>query len=241
MTTQETQVEKLSWDSSFFEKDIFKVSSSSYAEIKKAIQGIAGPAMFYIFSEKEIPDLKHQLMDTKLTFEKILTKESAQSKPNDSVVLFDGKNAKIGQLEDLAVVSSQYSRFRRDPKILPSKTDEMFRLWIRKAMQDLNNHAIVIKQIQDTTAGMISIKTQSRTSIIELVSVATEFHRQGIADEMMEACLSKVRRLGSEKIQVVTQQENPAACKLYGKHGFQVIDRKYIYHLHKGLNVNEPI
>jgi ribosomal protein S18 acetylase RimI-like enzyme len=224
-------MEKLEWDTNFFKKNVYRISSSSYHQIQNLVKRVVSPSIIYISSDLEIPEYSESLMDTKLTFELPVNFLENTSLP-DAILFFEGTNLDQVTLENLAIVSSAQSRFRKDSLIPTLMADELYRLWIRKAINEPDSHEIIAKTVEGSIAGMFSLSLTPELIKIELVAVDPKYQKKGIAGDLMQACFNYSKKGGFKVVQVTTQLENSAACQLYRKFGFKIVETKYIYHLH---------
>jgi ribosomal-protein-alanine N-acetyltransferase len=65
---------------------------------------------------------------------------------------------------------------------------------------------------------------------IENIVVATEFQRQGIADQLMRALIGQAQTLAASTILLEVRESNLAARRLYEKHGFRKSGRRRNYY-----------
>ncbi|MGO9863502.1 MAG: ribosomal protein S18-alanine N-acetyltransferase [Terriglobales bacterium] len=65
---------------------------------------------------------------------------------------------------------------------------------------------------------------------LENIVVATEFLRQGIADQLMRALIREAQTLDASRILLEVRESNLAARRLYEKHGFRESGRRRNYY-----------
>ncbi len=65
---------------------------------------------------------------------------------------------------------------------------------------------------------------------IENIVVATEFLRQGVADQLLRALIEQAQTLAASRILLEVRESNLAARRLYEKHGFREIGRRPKYY-----------
>ena len=222
---------QLDWDTNFFKKNVYRVVSSSYSEINKLLRQTTRPSLVYIYSDLEVPEYHEYLMDTKVTFELALSNFKNFLSSN-SIVFASKSCLNTITLESLAILSSAQSRFRKDPSILSTVTDDLYRLWLHKAIENPASHEIIAKAVENDIVGMLTMSFVHQQAKIELVAVDPKYQNKGMASDLMQACLNFSQKSGFKTIQVTTQLENKSACRLYQKYGFQIVEKKYIYHIH---------
>lgn len=71
-------------------------------------------------------------------------------------------------------------------------------------------------------AGLLAVYHDATAGVayISNVSVLSEYCRQGIASQMLTACLVQARQLGLREITLEVASDNQAAIALYRRHGF---------------------
>ena len=226
---------KLDWDTSFFEKPVFKCDITNFIEFEMAQSQLPSPALCYFFSKQKISTLDKYLFDEKVIFRLQTNTYTRVQQQTTSVECKTVKEQPIAlfSIASLATTSSQHSRFRKDPEIPNKKVDELYLKWVEKAYQQPKNHEIFLAYADRVLAGLISCTVKDDKMTIELVSTLPEFQNRGIGSYLMTAILNFAKGNGIEEIYVTTQLDNTPACRLYKKYGFKVYDNSYVYHYHK--------
>jgi len=78
----------------------------------------------------------------------------------------------------------------------------------------------LVAEIKDQIVGTISIRISDHSNHIRLLFVDGEYHRRGIARQLLEKAL-EIRRGCDPTISEVTVKSSPYALPIYGKLGFQ--------------------
>lgn len=224
-------MEKLPWDTIFFKQDVYKADVESVQDLQTAKSSVTPGSLIYAFSEKEIPQYVQDLTDRKVIFAKQVSGNELNQYPVGCVD-YDGHNFSRKDIEALAIISSGQSRFRVDKKIDSTKTDQLYRLWVSKAITESQDHRIIGKKVGQDLAGMITIRFFADYLRIDLIAVSDSFKGQGIGGDLIQSCFALAQQMNKKQIQVVTQGDNQAACAIYKKYGFNIIEQKFIYHIH---------
>jgi len=168
------------------------------------------------------------LVDIKTTYELKLNASNLTT-PLSEINLYRNKEASE-ELLSIAVQCGEYSRFKIDPKITHQKFAELYRTWMIKSVQGSMADDVIIHKEDNEIKGVLTVYIENNVGNIGLVGV-DEFSRgKGIGGKLMKAALSYFMHKGCERVQVVTQGKNEAACILYEKHGFNVSNKVNLYH-----------
>lgn len=223
----------LNWDSRFFGFEIYKILVDDYTSVQTLLKKNSNAALTYVFSDKEISEISKDLVDIKVVF-CLPSSKFYQNNIDPNCEIYDLKLGNNEELKKLAIISSHMSRFRVDPKISSKKTDELYLKWLENVFENPNEQSIIAYKIDQTIAGFYTLKHRNEDLIIELVAVLPEHQGNGIGHKLMLACINFAKKNNFKNIFVTTQYDNKAACNLYKKSGFQIVEKKFIYHLHKG-------
>lgn len=225
-------MEKLSWDSQFFNKNVFRLFSSDLNEVREAYESLDENSFLYVFSKKEIIDFESELVDRKVTYE-INPKRLIENIEESSSISYDSGATFKKELIELSLSASRLSRFRVDKNVPLEKAEQMYRIWIEKSLDNPNNHDVMCYLVDGNLAGMLILSDQNTHCSIELVSVHPNYGRRGIGSKLVREAIRRSSFLNKESLTVVTQDNNLEACGLYEKNGFSIQKLEFIYHLHK--------
>jgi ribosomal-protein-alanine acetyltransferase len=78
--------------------------------------------------------------------------------------------------------------------------------------------------------GFVCAKTIASEWEIENIVVATEFLRQGIADQLMRALIEQAENGAASRILLEVRESNQPARRLYQKHAFREVGRRRTYY-----------
>lgn len=226
------QIEHLTWDSSFFNKDVFRFSSvESETELFKALSQLPPDCLIYVLCQNK---LKNQiLLDIKLTYSrKLFTPLQSSYITYDYEIrpLHDKTPSK--ELYKLAVQSGSHSRFNKDSNIPKLKFIELYHLWLENSLLGIAADQVFVAIRSGKQVGFVSLKTADDICRIGLISVDLAHQRKGIGLALLKRAIKFGRDTNCGVIQVVTQKANKLACRLYEKAGFELISEEYIYHIH---------
>ena len=229
------QIKLLSWDSDFFGVRVgcIKLSkATSLTVLQNTLKGGEFDLVYIFFEGGSDNILRARLhaigascYDRKLTFSKSL---NGCSCPSDIVVYNGGDR---NDLESLSLVSSQYSRFRRDLR-LADKANTMYREWMHASLSRKLADVIFVYWEKHVIKGMATVQKNKRFGVasIGLIAVDKDCRGKGIGKRLMQAVESSLVGTGIEELEVVTQAENTAAISLYYKCGFVIKSEQDVYH-----------
>jgi dTDP-4-amino-4,6-dideoxy-D-galactose acyltransferase len=231
-------IQKLDWDSDFLNQKVAKWhilynSQPTSEEIKKNLQKFD---LIYLVSNQPLNHLKENCVDIKTTYSKIITQSSSPRSSSQIISIpFDKSIHSKQELLGIVLESGKYSRFNLDKKFPNDKFEEMYSRWMCNGIEEINGSKILlIYNVQKKIDGFIQIKVVPNVKIsIELIAVAPHARGRGIASLLLEDTKSITLSNNIPVIEVVTQDQNIAATKLYLKNGFTLQKREYIYHLWK--------
>ena len=177
--------------------------------------------MVYIFSESPlaISDSSIQLVDTKITYRKMISKSIETS---SDIVAYRGELNEF--LLTLAYDSGVYSRYKVDPRLTQNEFEKLYKLWIKKALDAKS--ILEAPELQ----GMVSYDVEEKVASIGLIAVSKESQGKGWGKKLMKAAERCVANQGIKEIRVITQENNSPACKLYESLGYEIVDRVFVYH-----------
>lgn len=236
------KIEKLSWDSSFFSKNCFRVDLDDEvsANYVSDLQN-NGDGVYFIFSSICQPCLSSFFIEEKCT----LTTDSLGEKTSepDKELGFDFGEIEVGEVNqyksvfyDLSIQSSEYSRFRKDIRFSATKVDELYSLWVERAIKDKSlNYRFYSHRKNGQPISLCLVKENGDKANIDIVAVDSLRRGVGLGADLIRGSLRRLHALGVTLVTVTTQSENLSAIRLYENTGFRLTDKKYIYHIHLGV------
>ena len=223
------QIQKLTWDSTFFGYKIGKIDFNKKLNFKSVIDTIRDSKynLVQIFSDKKILDsCGYKPVDIKLFFSK---KTPFNYKPVYNNIISVNKESKQN-LINLAIQSGQFSRYKIDKK-LNHKFELMYTHWIEKSIKrELADEVFAFKN-KKKIYGMVVVKKSPNSAEITLIAVNKENQNIGVGRKLVESVENWAFNKSLKCINVTTQKSNLGACKFYKKNNFVLSDTKYIYHV----------
>jgi dTDP-4-amino-4,6-dideoxy-D-galactose acyltransferase len=230
-------IDRLDWDSDFFEMNIGKYEASSIS--KEDITALLskkrcdGYDLLYVFADKLAePDCDEwikshggMLVDRKVIYEKQIP-ANVTLHPNIS----EYSGTMTAELKSLALESGHSSRFKIDPR-LNHKFDEFYTLWMQKSVDKILADNIFVFKEKEQIWGVVTIKIKNGVGQIGLIAVDERARGRGIGRALIAACDHWLVSKGISRHQVVTQLQNMDACTVYEKCGFSKLLVQIIYHL----------
>ncbi|NQT30425.1 MAG: GNAT family N-acetyltransferase [Candidatus Saganbacteria bacterium] len=231
----------LDWDTDLFgftvakvipEKILLKSLKENIATMKKKnislVYWASDPNDFE--SQEAAKRLGGILVCEKIIFEIDFSKHLNKSIPRTNEIseyLFDSPNV---ELEDLAIQSGHYSRFKVDPAFPDELFKKLYKTWIMRSTNKMIAKNVFVYEVGKRIVGMVTVGGGIEFGEIGLVSVAEEMRGKGIGKALIRFAQSWFISEGYRKAQVATQAQNIAACRLYENCGFRKKKTENIYH-----------
>ena|SRR5690554_434796 len=235
------QYEILTWDSDFFGFPVANILADtlSYSEFDELCKDFAkqGITLAYWKTNHEIQltdsiTYSIGLVDKPCIFQKQLNPLSTELSFKEGIFLYSDIHVSK-KLYEIAIQCGAFSRFQNDSCIPKEKFEALYRIWIEKSVGKQNADEIICYSYNNEIAGIVTISIINEIGIIVLFGVDIFSRGKGIGTILLEAVKTYCMQHNCNSIQVVTQQDNKPACKVYEKSGFEMIDRKYCYHIWK--------
>jgi ribosomal-protein-alanine acetyltransferase len=103
--------------------------------------------------------------------------------------------------------------------------------WLADEYERLLRAGVVLVAEQaGKLCGFVSAKPVAGEWEIENVVVATEFLRQGIANQLMRALIEQAEKGAASRILLEVRESNQPARRLYEKHAFREVGRRHQYY-----------
>ncbi|MEQ8227234.1 MAG: GNAT family N-acetyltransferase [Rhodospirillales bacterium] len=172
---------------------------------------------------QELENIDFSAIETLITFYQ-------KTRPARDLVAETGlaRTHEIDACVDLALGAFTYDRLHRDKRVPDRIADAIRAAWVRN---DIAGRAAapLVARIDDRVAGFNLCLKTGRTAVIDLIAVASDFRRRGLAGQMIEAAF---HHFGGtiDGIRVGTQEDNTASIKLYESAGFEVETRQVTLH-----------
>jgi len=134
------------------------------------------------------------------------------------------------ELENIAIQCGIFSRFNLDKNFPSNSFEQLYRIWIQKSVSKEIADDILVYHENNILAGIVTVSVKNAVGNIGLFGIEESMRGRGIGKALLNAAISYFSDKNCMRSQVVTQSKNDAACGLYEKCGFTVIEKKYCYH-----------
>ncbi|MEJ5992152.1 GNAT family N-acetyltransferase [Ramlibacter sp. PS3R-8] len=231
-------VESLAWDSGFLGVPVSRIvaDGASRGELAAAVARLQeeGTHLAYLFTDSPLPAedagaLHALLVDRKVTY-RIEAGALPTRHPLPAVRPYEAGMPQA-DLERLAVQSGKYSRFHVDPRFPDPKFVELYLLWLRKSLTREIADEVLVATEGGAPCGLVTMAQSGGCGKIGLVAVDEAYRGRGLGRQLVEAAKGWFAARGVAFADVVTQQDNVAACGLYETCGFRVHQVQFVYHL----------
>jgi dTDP-4-amino-4,6-dideoxy-D-galactose acyltransferase len=223
-------INKKKWDSDFFKMKIGEMYLENSKDYNQKELSLLSKEynLIYIFSNEDIKGLKP--IDKREIFKLNIIDRETIKQFNDSIS-FSSEKHSYDEIHSLTLQSGVYSRFKIDRNFKNNEYKKLYNEWIKKSISKEISIDIIIILIENKIVGFATLnKKSAQLADIGLVAVDEKYRGRGIAKELIHRTIFKAKKLGFKEIQVITQNENKPARKLYEAIGFNSIKTTNIYH-----------
>jgi len=226
----------LDWDSTFFGFRVAKIDLTDFQEdyLKTKLNQLKTEAiqLVYLATNKPIEasqliGIGAKLVDLKTTYWVDLSILENNTGTEDVVEW----QTHHGNLEDLALQSGEYSRFKVDPRFPIEKFRDLYLAWIRKSLSKEYATDVFVICENGKAIGFVTLNEQKDYGEIGLIAVDSNFRGRRIGQRLVRVAQKIMLQKGYSRMQVVTQGDNIPACQLYEKCGFAVLKQEWFYHI----------
>ena len=232
------KLEALAWDTAFLGAPVSRIlaEGAPRGELQGAVDGLraAGVRLAYLFSNVPLPVADAEALGARLVDRKVSYRMEADGlavrQPAPDVVPYT-PDLSQADLERLAVEAGRYSRFRVDPDFPQERFIALYSEWLRKSLTGEIADAVMVVADTGRVHGLVTVAQAQGGGKIGLVAVDAACRGRGLGRQLVEAAKAWFAARGAAFAEVVTQQDNAAACRLYETCGFRVHQVQFIYHL----------
>lgn len=134
-------------------------------------------------------------------------------------------------LERLAWVSGERSRFFVDPRIPEKRYRALYSEWMRNSVRrKIAKEVLVLEAETGGICGMITLGEKNGRADIGLVAVSPDRQGRSLGTWLVHSALAWSIEQGFDVAQVVTQGANEGACRLYRKTGYSLESVEPFWH-----------
>ena len=232
-------LQNLAWDSSFFGFGVANITTpientnqfnELYFQMKED-----NVSLCYYACESELQSnfFENELLEVIKVDEKISFRKgiSVLENPSQHLVNIANLDSRINEFESLAIQSGEFSRFKVDPRIANNKFENLYKIWIRNSLLRKNAREVFCICYENKVAALITIGEKYKKPLIGLVAVDKAFRGKGFGKALIQAVEKWCYDNKYENLDVVTQGNNIPAIRLYESCGFDLFEKKNIYHI----------
>ncbi|HID71694.1 MAG TPA: GNAT family N-acetyltransferase [Thermoplasmata archaeon] len=236
-----TKYELLAWDTNFFGFPVAKIVRPRLVEeeLKSILEELKSREVSLVYWPSDSKDKESQLAakrcggflaDRKMTYVTELKEKYLGEMAFLTGVEEYKKDETTEDLNHLALLSGIYSRYNLDPKISQRQFEDLYKIWIEKSVKKKIADAVLVIRVGKRIVGMITLCEKNKRGDIGLLAVDVPVRRKGFGTALVRAAqawfVNKNYKIG----QVVTQERNMPARKLYEKCGYRVEKIENFYH-----------
>lgn len=134
-------------------------------------------------------------------------------------------------LINLAYESGLYSRFRADPALTEQQFKLIYKAWITNSVNHSVADDVLVISENNELLGMVTVGKKNNRGDIGLLAVSESARGKNIGTRLVRAAQYYFIQKGFTQSQVVTQQTNIPACKLYEKCGYHIEKTECFFHI----------
>ncbi len=231
--------EILEWDSNFFNFKVAKINQFESIEefdfISKELKSNQVELAYFFCEPNSNVDrvLKTSnifLADEKVTFSRAI--DDIGENVTESFIEEYQEVIVTDKMLDIAIQTSEYSRFRVDSNFKNEEFKKMYYQWIKNAVEKTDNGKLFVYQENIDLKGLIYLREiNDKLGSISLIGVDQGYRGERIGTKLINQALYYFNKMGKLEVQVVTQKANILACNFYKKNGFNLIETINVYHL----------
>ena len=143
-------------------------------------------------------------------------------------------------LEQLAIQSGQYSRFRLDGGFRHQEFERLYREWLAGSLAGRDGKCVFGAGEETHPLGMVTLEPGDAVRI-GLFAVDPAHHRRGIGRRLMDRAEQFCVQRCARELRVATQAENRPACLFYESRGFAKASETDVFHVWLPETPGEPM
>ena len=228
------KVEKLNWDSEFFNLNVGKVELTGIS--LKDITDLYKYDLVYFFINpndfsinKQLVEAQALLVDEKVTYCKKVSEISSTdiniSSYTRKLMHSDEDVVRIG------LQSGIFSRFNLDPGFTKNDFERLYTTWMNRSIDREVADEVFVYQENDKIIGTVTVREVNNKGDIGIFAVDAMTRGKKIGTKLLNHVNAYCIEKCYEGLQVITQKANADACKFYEKNGFTIDSVINVYHL----------
>lgn len=225
-------IERLSWDSDFFELNVGQLLTE-----EENYDLDAHPEFDLIYVKSRHPlQVKSELFEQSFGEEKLFfakKPEKREPEENSGPAFYDDQKLQEDQLVALGLQSGEFSRYKLDPRIKESYFKKLYELWVLNSLNKTFATEVIIYTVEGRAAGFFSFKVDQNIIKAGLSAVDAGYRGKGIGKKMLLLLENYAMKHDVAEIIIPTQAANTGACAFYTKLGYTVQKKEFICHYWK--------
>jgi GNAT superfamily N-acetyltransferase len=233
------QIEKLDWDSDFFNIKIGQLNLINKEDLDLLILNVEFDLVYVnsSFSLRELEKVAYS--GTKVVYKKELKSSEIDSYQTTAIINVDSDyfSKYEKELSELAYLSGHQSRFYQDPLFKESDFKKLYDKWLENALNKTHDNVFLVyhdglinKPVALLTGKVNKVDLNTK---VGLIAVHESQQGKGLGKKMLSAFEQIGKTSNCNNIIIPTQKENLGACRFYEASGYQSSQTQFIYHLWK--------
>lgn len=232
-------IQWLDWDSDVLGIKVARLTAAQFSsdELKSVLTDLAKQGAKLVYwasnsdcqaSQQAAVELNGFLADRKVTY---LCNLAHLNKPFETLHAIEEYQAELpdNELIELAYLSGLYSRFRTDKQLSQAQFEKVYRIWITNSVNKQIAEKVLVIRKDDHLAGMITLGEKQGRGDIGLLAVNERYQGMKIGAALVSAAQHYFAQR-YQWSQVVTQENNIPACRLYERCGYYIEKVENFYH-----------
>ena len=231
--------ERRAWDSDFFGVSIAQIDRTRLdaAGLSAAVRCArdASIACLYFLADADHDESiraaeanRFALIDVRITLERLVPADIGVNV--DRARIREALPGDVPALQSIARVSHRNTRFHRDPRFAPERSDELYAVWIARSVAGELADAVWVADVDGAPRGYLTASRRPDGAAIGLVAVDADMRGRGCGEHLVRAALGWTAGAGLGRISVVTQGHNADAVRFYERAGFATSRVQLWYH-----------
>jgi dTDP-4-amino-4,6-dideoxy-D-galactose acyltransferase len=227
--------EILLWDSDLFHYKVAKINETTFGSIPNGILKSLynnNIKLAYYSSAQKLAINKNDFYDIKFVDRKVTYLKEIENINFSDKIEYYTKDYPEEKLIKLSINSGIFSRFNTDIKIGRKNFEALYTQWIINSVKKKIADEVLIYKEKKQIEGFVTLGNKNNRADIGIIAVDACFKGRGIGKALMLSAEARSSK-NYNFIQVVTQEDNLPACKLYESCGYKIDKVEFFYHFWK--------
>lgn len=234
-------IEKLDWDSDFFNLKIGKIVPSNLLDAEKMLRQAKSEEYDLVycfdhscnlaFPQKTLKVFNGKMVDTKVIFHWTTNLEDAAlTTVNLNAIELYKQHTIVPTLEQLAFDSGIYSRFKIDANFKQNDFERLYTKWIENTIDRPDKSYLFTYKEDELITGFITLDMHKDIPSIGLIAVNSAYRGKKIGQKLLVQVKKTALENGYLTLSVATQKNNQLAYNFYLKNNFKEHSQTNIHH-----------